>query len=149
MKLGQKKESRTLTLSQPIVLMGEGHVPKKQPPATPEDVGVLPVDILENKNEILIVAPLAGVEIGETEIVISEDLLTIQGVRLMDEGMGQIKGGEYFSQECHWGPFSRSMILPPEADPQGIEASERNHLLYIRIPKRPPVQIRIVRIKSK
>ena len=117
--------------------------------STPENTGQLPVDVLENKEEIHVVAPLAGVDIDEVEIVINNDVLTIKGKREMDSEVTNLRGVDYYAQECFWGQFSRSIILPLHADTNQIEATQKNHILYIRIPKKPAVQMRIVRIKSK
>lgn len=148
-KLLSKSKKPLLTLDEPIVLNSNGQLKEDISLDLGEDVGTLPLDILENEKEILIIAPMAGVDIDQAEIVINEDLLTIQGKRLMDEELGFVKSGEYYLEECHWGHFKRSVILPEEAETQNIEASEKNHLLYIRIPKKPNIQLRIVKIKSK
>ncbi len=117
--------------------------------SAPDNFGQLPVDVFENKTEIRVVAPLAGVNIDEVEIVISNDVLTIKGKRELDTEITALKGVDYYAQECFWGEFSRSVILPMHAETNQIEATQKNHILYIRIPKRPSVQMRIVRIKSK
>jgi len=111
--------------------------------------GQLPIDILENANEIMIITPLAGVDIDKTEVVINEDVLSIRGKREPGEMIHKFKGKEYFLQECFWGEFSRSVILPPNVDTQSIEATQENHILYIRIPKKPNFTMRIVKIQSK
>ena len=41
----------------------------------------------------------------------------------------------YFYQECYWGPFSREIILPCEVDPSRVEATMKEGILTIRIPK--------------
>ncbi|MFH0838126.1 MAG: Hsp20/alpha crystallin family protein [Patescibacteria group bacterium] len=115
----------------------------------PDSFGQLPVDVLENKNEIRIVAPLAGVNIEEVEIVINNDVLTIKGQRAMDPEVTQLRGVDYYAQECFWGEFSRSVILPLHADTNQIEATQKNHILYVRIPKKPTVHMRIVKIRTK
>jgi len=124
--------------------------PKEEPSISqPDSFGQLPVDVLENKNEIRVVAPLAGVNIDEVEIVINSDVLTIKGQREIDAEVTTLKGVDYYAQECFWGEFARSIILPAHADTTQIEATQKNHILYIKIPKKPTVQMRIVRIKSK
>lgn len=122
---------------------------EEQSISTPENVGQLPVDVLENKHEIRIIAPLAGVEIDAVEIIINGDVLTIKGERMLDPEITSLRGVDTYIQECYWGPFSRSIILPLHADSSQINASEKNHILYITIPKKPAVQMRIVKIRSK
>ena len=116
---------------------------------SPDSFGQLPVDVFENKDEIRVVAPLAGVNIDEVEIVINNDVLTIKGQRELDAEVTALKGVDYYAQECFWGEFSRSIILPLHADTGQIQATQKNHILYIRIPKKPSVHMRIVKIQSK
>ena len=47
----------------------------------------------------------------------------------------RIKEDDYFYQECYWGRFSRSIILPQEIDPEKADASLKNGVLTIRLPK--------------
>jgi len=62
---------------------------------------------------------------------LEKDILTIKGIREkpFDEE------GDYFSQECYWGPFSREIILPAEVDPNQATAKMKEGVLTIRIPK--------------
>lgn len=131
-----------------VIRMGS---PKNEEPilSTPDNVGQLPIDILENKHQIKVIAPLAGVDIDAVEIIINGDVLTIKGERLLDSEITHFKGVDTYVQECYWGPFSRSVILPLHADASQIEATQKNHILYITIPKKASVQMRIVKIKSK
>lgn len=131
------------------IRIGAEPIEKEKPIGQPDSFGQLPVDVLENQDEIRVVAPLAGVDIDEVQIVINDDVLTIKGKREIDEEVTQLKGVDYYAQECYWGDFLRSIILPAHADTSQIEASQKNHILYIRIPKKPNVQMRIVKIQSK
>lgn len=139
----------TKTTASKIIKVGRETEFKESSISTPDSFGQLPIDVLENKEEIRVIAPLAGVEIDEVEIVINNDVLTIKGQRQLDAEMATLRGADYYAQECFWGEFSRSIILPLHADASQIEATQKNHILYIRIPKRPNVQMRIVRIQSK
>lgn len=116
---------------------------------SPEGFGQLPIDILESEKEILIITPIAGVDLDKTEIVVTNDVLTIRGERQTDLSGFNFKKRDYYVQECFWGRFSRSVILPANVDGQKIEATQRDHVLYIRIPKKTSIQMRIVRIRTK
>lgn len=115
---------------------------------SPEGFGQLPIDILENETEILIITPIAGVDLDKTEIIVTNDVLTIRGERQTDLSEFSFKKRDYYVQECFWGRFSRSVILPAHVDTNRIEATQKDYVLYIRIPKRSAIQMRIVRIKS-
>ena len=95
----------------------------------PAGYGQLPIDVLEDSKEILVIAPIAGVDVDQTEILINDDVLTLQGKRQMHEELEVSKGKNYFAQECYWGSFSRSIILPADAESQSIEAFEKSKQL--------------------
>ncbi|GAH21149.1 unnamed protein product, partial [marine sediment metagenome] len=57
--------------------------------------------------------------------------------------------GNYFAQECYWGPFSREVILPVEVDPSRVEAAMKEGILTIRIPKILREKKRKISIKSE
>ncbi len=116
--------------------------------AVPEGVGRLPIDILEKDDEILVITPIAGMNLDTTEIIVREDTLTIRGERKLDFGVFDYCKKNYVNEECFWGSFSRSIILPSQVDSSLIEATEKDHVLFIKIPKRCRVSMRIVRIKS-
>jgi len=115
---------------------------------SPQGFGQLPIDILENEKEILVITPISGVDLDKTEIIITNDVLTIRGERQTDLSNFSFKKRDYYVQECFWGRFSRSVILPANADSQKIEAFQKDYVLYIRIPKRSAITMRIVKIKS-
>ncbi len=112
-----------------------------------EGEGLLPVDIVENEREILLIAPLAGVNLEETEIVILSDVLTLRGKRQRRLEEFGFKPSDLFQEECFWGEFSRSVVLPPQVEVNAIEATARDQVLYVRLPKRPNIKMRIVKIK--
>ncbi len=137
-----KSVANTISITEP-------EIEKSEVGKTPDGFGQLPIDVLENNKEILIIAPLAGVDLDDAEVVINNDVLTIRGKREADEGLIGLKRKDYFVQECYWGEFARSVILPPNVDTQRIEATQREHILYIKIPKKINISMRIVKIKTK
>jgi len=126
-----------------------GKEEEQELPDNASGFGQLPIDILENNNEILVIAPLAGVDLDQAEVIINKEVLTIRGKREMDMEEYGFKRKDYYLQECFWGEFSRSVVLPNNADTNSIEATQKDHILYIKIPKRNNLQMRIVKIKSK
>jgi len=58
-------------------------------------------------------------------------LLTIRGERSSPVGVA----GEHFYQECYWGKFSRSIILPINVKVEMAQAQYTNGVLVIRLPK--------------
>jgi HSP20 family protein len=111
-----------------------------------KEVGQLSVDIYHTDNEIVILAPIAGVEESGIDISLTEDVLVIKGERPKKE---EISEENYYTKECFWGNFSRAIVLPNEADTRNISANFKNNVLEIRIPKNQEKQTKIIKIKSK
>jgi len=99
----------------------------------PDDEGRLALDIFETEEEIFIIAPLAGVDKEEVEISINEDILTIKGRREFLEDIPSAK--TFFAEECFWGDFSRSIILPSAVNSADIKAKMKKNILIISVPK--------------
>jgi len=96
-----------------------------------EPEGQLAVDIYQTEDELVIQSAVAGVRPEDLDVSIEGDVITIRGKR----GRPVEEKGDYFTQECYWGPFSREIILPVEIDPGRVEAIMKEGILTIRIPK--------------
>ena len=103
--------------------------------------GQLAVDVFQTENEFCVQAPIAGVEQGDIDIAIENEMLIIRGER-REPIMGKEK--KYFYQECYWGPFSRQIILPEDANHEKIKASLKSGILIIRIPKAEPKKKKVI-----
>lgn len=109
-------------------------VPQKRAPKGEkwfETEGQLTIDIYQTENELVIRSAIAGVKPEFLDISLEKDIITIKGKR----GKPFEEKEDYFSQECYWGPFSRELILPVEVDPNLAEATMREGILTIRLPK--------------
>lgn len=94
--------------------------------------GQLSVDVYSTDKEIVIKSTIAGVQTEDIDISVQNDMLTIRGER---QNEADPKLEEYYYQECYWGAFSRSIILPLEVDANKVAASLKNGVLTIRLPK--------------
>ena len=97
----------------------------------PISEGQLAIDVYQTESDLVIQSAIAGVELEDLDISIEGDLVTIRGKRERPFE----KDGDYFSQECYWGYFSRQIILPVEVDPNRVDATLKQGILTIRIPK--------------
>lgn len=100
-------------------------------PSSKEE-GELAVDLFETEDELVLKASIGGVKTEDLDISITNDMITISGKREL-ENEEDIK--KFYYQECFWGPFSRSLILPKEVDPDKAKAVVKNGLLTIHLPK--------------
>lgn len=104
--------------------------------------GQLAVDVFQTKENVVIKAPIAGVDPKALEVAIAEDVVTIRGERVDDS---VVERENYYVQECYWGAFSRSIIMPVSVNADKAEASLKNGVLSISIPK--VIQDKIKKIK--
>lgn len=107
-------------------------------------VGQLAVDVYETDNEVVILAPIAGVSIEGIDISVEGDMLTISGERVSQHNAPE---DAYFTQECYWGKFSRSIILPTAVDTEHIKASFKDGILSVRVAKNSAVVRRSIHIE--
>lgn len=101
--------------------------------------GTLTIDVYQNENEIIVESAVAGVRPEDLDITATNESVAIKGERHRDE---HVSDERYFYQECFWGKFSRSVILPQEVDPEAAQVGYKNGILTIRLPK-------VVRNKTK
>ena len=96
-----------------------------------EQEGQLAVDVLETPQEIVVVATLAGTKPENVSLHLHKDLLTIRGERQLPVP----EATNYFYQECFWGRFSRTVVLPVDVKEDSARAEYRNGILVIRFSK--------------
>jgi len=97
-----------------------------------QEGGELAVDVYQTEKEFVIVSTIAGVEPEDLDIEIHNDMISIKGERKKIE---EVPEKDYLYQECFWGPFSRSIVLPEEIDPENAKAVLKNGVLVLRLPK--------------
>lgn len=138
--------SRTLSMK-PTDLGLNKKAAEVQPMALPEDEEAqLTVDVYQTPDEIVVQTIVAGIKPEEVDVSISQDSVTVSGKR---EKARELSGSDYFYQELYWGSFSRSVLLPQEIDPDEAEASIKNGLLTIRLPKLDRTKIQKLRVKNE
>ena len=59
----------------------------------------------------------------------------------------KVEAKDYLYQECFWGSFSRSIILPQEIDPDRAVATLKNGVLTIRLPKVDRQKAKKIKVK--
>ena len=104
---------------------------EKWPSFSEEAAGQLAIDVYQTEGDLVVQSAIAGVRPENLDIVLEKDILSIKGLREKPFN----EEGDYFSQECYWGPFSREIILPAEVDPNQAKAQMKEGVLTIRIPK--------------
>lgn len=93
------------------------------------------VDVVENDRNFKVNAELFGMEPENVDVTVSGDMLVIQGER-REERHDDGDRGNYLHREISYGSFRRVIPLPDAADADQAEASFRNGILTVDIPKK-------------
>ncbi|TSD00768.1 MAG: hypothetical protein Athens071425_571 [Parcubacteria group bacterium Athens0714_25] len=107
--------------------------------------GQLTIDVYQTDSDIVIKSTIAGVKPEDLEVSINNDMVTIKGERKTEE---EITEENYYYQECYWGSFSRSVVLPVDVLPDKSEASLKNGILTIKLPKAATNQIKKIQVRG-
>jgi HSP20 family protein len=110
-----------------------------------EGEGELAIDFYQTPTNFVIESTIAGVDPENIDVNITPESVTIKGKR--DKFSSKLKAGEYLVQECFWGRFSRSIILPQEVDPDKSQATIKNGVLKITLPKANKEKAKKIKVK--
>lgn len=108
--------------------------------------GQLAIDAYQTEDDIIIKAPIAGVQSSDLEVSVTDEMVTVKGQRHDEHAVNR---ESYFCQECYWGSFSRSYVLPVAVDADKAEASLKNGVLTVRIPKLEKSRARSIKVVSE
>jgi HSP20 family protein len=104
------------------------------------------VNVEETENEYLISAELPGMEKKDIHISLENNMLAISG-----EKKSESKSDEknYHRLERTYGKFYRSFELPHSIDRENIDASYKNGVLNISLPKAEEAKPKQIEVKVK
>ncbi|MDD3066804.1 MAG: Hsp20/alpha crystallin family protein [Candidatus Gracilibacteria bacterium] len=119
---------------------------KKLPTEENGEVAQLAVDVYETNDKLFIVAPLAGVDTEDVRVEITEDVVVIEGER--QHPLPHEASEELLVQECYFGPFSRSIVLPEAVDSKRAKAEFKKNILILSIPKLDNIRTRVIKIEK-
>src|SRR5574337_757193 len=97
-----------------------------------EPAGQLAVDVYETREKLVVKGRVAGVNKSDLDVSISDNTLTVKGT-LSAGSEDEVEN--YFLQECYWGEFSRSLVLPVPVKEEEIEAVLKDGVLTISFAK--------------
>ncbi len=107
--------------------------------------GELPVDVYNTPTEIVVKTMVAGMRPENLDIDITRSMVSIKGTR---ESSADVEERDYYHKELYWGTFARTVTLPEEIDVEEAEATEKNGLLTIRLPKIDKAKQNKLKVKS-
>jgi HSP20 family protein len=101
------------------------------------------VDVVEETDAYLFSADLPGVPKENVDITFEDNILTISGSRERQE---ETNNGQYRRVERRYGKFTRSFSLPSQVDTAKVDASFKDGVLQVRVPKAETAKARKIKI---
>lgn len=90
------------------------------------------INVTEDEKEVCVSAELPGMDEKDIDVSLSSDTLTIKGEKKVEK---EDKGKEYYRMERSYGSFQRVIPLSDEIDMEKVEASFKNGVLNVALPK--------------
>jgi HSP20 family protein len=103
------------------------------------------IEVSETDKELRVTAELPGIDPSKIEVNLRDDVLTIRGEKEQQK-QAEEKERDYHLSERSYGTFARYLRLPFRADPDKIQASFKDGVLTIIIPKPEDAQQKVHRI---
>lgn len=106
--------------------------------------GQLAVDVYETAEELVIKARTAGVNRNELDVSIADGVLNIRGTLSSGDDTAAT---HWHIQECYWGEFSRTIVLPVAVKEDEVKAVLKDGVLTITFNKVKQEQARKIQIQ--
>ncbi|HEY80484.1 MAG TPA: Hsp20/alpha crystallin family protein [Anaerolineae bacterium] len=107
---------------------------------------VLPLDVIETEDQFIVKASIPGIDPDDLDITFSDNILTIQGEIKAESEHPE---GRYLLRERGFGLFQRSIALPERVEADKIEATYKDGVLILSIPKVEEIKPKRISIKTK
>jgi HSP20 family protein len=104
------------------------------------------IDVYEDKDNITVRAELPGMKQEDIEVSLQGDTLIISGERKQEE---EHKEGQTYRAERFFGRFQRSLTLPQPVDASKIQASYKDGVLTITLPKSEEAKRKRIDVKTQ
>jgi len=103
------------------------------------------MEIYEADDEILVEAELPGIEAGDLDVHVENNVLTIRGERKIEDDASR---GRPHRQEFFYGTFMRTIALPTTIDQEKVKAELKDGVLRIQLPKSEQTRARQIQIQA-
>jgi len=104
------------------------------------------VDVAEQENEFLVKVELPGVNKDDVKITLQNNVLTVKGEKKQEK---EAKGVDYHRVERSYGSFCRSFTLPSTVKADRIDASYKDGILSVTLPKAEEAKPKQIEVKVK
>lgn len=111
-----------------------------------EDTEWMPAfDMSETDKELIVKGEVPGMDKKDINITVSDGMLTIRGEKKHEK---KEENEHYHRVERRYGAFSRTIRLPHEVEADKVDATYKEGVLSIRLPKSEAVEPKKIEIKT-
>jgi HSP20 family protein len=103
------------------------------------------MDLIDQKDKLVAIIELPGVDKKDIKISLSDNNLTVQGEIEQDK---DVKREGYYCCERAYGKFSRNISLPAGIDKDKIKAKYKNGILEVTLPKKMEEKAKEIMIET-
>jgi len=103
-------------------------------------------DISETEKEYMITGEIPGIDVKDLDITLLEGILTIKGEKKKET---EDKEENYHRVERHYGSFQRNFRLPAKVKTDKLDATYKDGVLKLTIPKAEVTKPKKIEIKEK
>jgi len=104
------------------------------------------LDIAERDDAIVVEAELPGMSAEDIDISVEGDTLIIRGEKMQQR---EEKGETYYHTERRYGSFKRTIPLPSTVEADKIEATHKDGVLKITLPKSQASLPKKIKVKTE
>ena len=102
------------------------------------------LDLYEEKDQMVVKAELPGMTKDDIQISVSDNVLTIKGEKKQEE---EDTGKDYYRSKRTYGAFFRTVPLPAEINADKVQATFKNGVLEIRLPKSEAAKKKEIKVR--
>lgn len=103
------------------------------------------LDVSETEKELIVKAEIPGMDKKDIDISLSDGVLTIKGEKRQHS---EEQREHYYTAERRYGAFCRTMPLPVEVDTNKVDATYKDGVLRITLPKSETPKPKKIGVKS-
>jgi HSP20 family protein len=109
------------------------------------------LETMEAENEYVVRAEMPGFEVGEIEVNLANNLLTIRAAHMAAEAKAAEGNAPEAKEAGNNRPetrLERVVTVPEGINPEGITANYRNGMLEVHLPKTPETAARKIEVSA-
>ncbi len=106
----------------------------------------LALDVYQTEDSLVVKAAVPGLKPEDIDITITGNVLSIKGETKAEE---KVEKEDYIYQERRFGAFQRSVQLPDDLLTEKAEASFKDGLLILTVPKSAEAKPKMIKVQAK